>query len=135
MTPQEIQDLLTQTNNAIIAVNRPSGGPQVTPVWYLWEGENFYFFIRKNSAKHNNIERNPSISLIVESGPRYVAAYGQAHIVDLASPDFATIAVQLPSKYLPPEAAEQRTKHIQDASLQALLVKIHPEKVVAIDVR
>jgi PPOX class probable F420-dependent enzyme len=134
MTPQEIQDLLTQPRNAIIAVNRPAGGPQVTPVWYFWDGEDFYFFTLKNRAKHINIERNPTISLIVDGGPRYVAAYGEARIVDPAAFDVATLAIQLTSKYLPPEAAEQRAKRMHDANIQAILFKLHPEKVVAIDV-
>jgi hypothetical protein len=76
-----------------------------------------------------------TISLIVDGGPRYVAAYGQAHIVDSTSPDFANLLIQVPSKYLPPEKAEQHTKRMRDdTNLQAILFKLHPEKVVAIDI-
>lgn len=61
---QELQELLAQCNDAIIAINRAGKGPHVTPIWYLWDGEAFYFSITNNSAKYSNIKRNPAISLV-----------------------------------------------------------------------
>src|SRR5689334_837371 len=94
MIPQELQDLLAQRNNAIVAVNRRSGGPHVTPVWYVWDGEDFYFSITTDRAKYSNIKRDPSISLIVDEGPGYVAAYGEAEFLDLSHPYVPALAEQ-----------------------------------------
>ncbi|HEV8193209.1 MAG TPA: pyridoxamine 5'-phosphate oxidase family protein, partial [Ktedonobacterales bacterium] len=41
--------------NAILAVNRPQGGPQLTPVWYVWDGEALWFSIRTTSAKYRHM--------------------------------------------------------------------------------
>jgi PPOX class probable F420-dependent enzyme len=128
MIPQEMQDLLTQRNNAIIAVNRPTGGPQVTPVWYLWDGEAFYFSTTKDRAKYAHIKRNPAISLIVDGGPRYIAAYGQAEIIEQITPDLADLAVQMAAKYVPPEGVEQLVKLAQEPG--RVVIKLRPEKVV-----
>jgi PPOX class probable F420-dependent enzyme len=127
MIPQEVQDLLKERNHAVIAINRPSGGPQVTPVWYLWDGEAFYFSTKKDSAKYRNMKRNPSISLIVDEshGLRYVAAYGKAHIIDHDDPDFAHLASRTISKYAPSERVEQLV-----LESNRVMIKLQPEKVV-----
>jgi len=41
MIPQDMNDLLALRNNAIVAINRPSAGPHLTLVWYLWDGDAF----------------------------------------------------------------------------------------------
>jgi PPOX class probable F420-dependent enzyme len=128
MIPQEMQDLLAQRNNAIVAVNRRSGAPHVTPVWYLWDGEVFYFSTTKDRAKYTNIKRDPSISLVVDGGSRYIAAYGQAEIVDHTYPNFVDMAVQMASKYVPPERMEQLVKLAQ--APDRVVIKLRPEKVV-----
>ena len=126
MIPEELQELLTKTNSAIVAVNRPSGGPQVTPVWYLWDGEAFYFSTTTDRAKFSNIKRDPAISLIVDEGSKYVAVYGQAQIIES---DFADIAERLITKYVAPEQQHQWVKITQAPG--RIIVKLKPEKVVA----
>jgi PPOX class probable F420-dependent enzyme len=128
MVPQELQDLLKQRNNAIIAVNRRSGGPQVTPVWYVWDGEDFYFSITTDRAKYSNIKRDPSISLIIDDGPSYVAAYGEAEFFDLNHPYVPALAEQLISKYVDGEQREQFLKLVKEPN--RVIIKLHPEKVV-----
>lgn len=128
MIPEEMQDLLAQRNNAIVAVNRRSGGPQVTPVWYVWDGEAFYLSTTKSSAKYTHIKRNPAISLIVDGGHRYVAAYGRAEMVDAITGNFGDLARQMAAKYVPPERVEQLMKIAQEPD--RVVIKLRPEKVV-----
>jgi PPOX class probable F420-dependent enzyme len=128
MVPQELQDLLKQRNNAILAVNRRSGAPHVTPVWYLWDGEDFYVSITTDRAKYANIQRDPSISLIVDEGPGYVAAYGEAEILDQTHPSVPALAEQLISKYIADEQREQFLKVVKEQN--RVIIKLHPEKVV-----
>src|SRR5690242_15598774 len=106
MIPQEMQDLLTQRNTAIIAINRRSVSPQMSPVWYLWDGEAFYFRIARGTAKYANIKRNPSISLMINdiAGFRYITVYGQA---DMSETDSADIADRIARRYYAPEVAKQ----------------------------
>jgi PPOX class probable F420-dependent enzyme len=135
MIPQEMQDLL-QHKNAILAVNRPSGGPQVTPIWFIWDGEAFYFSTTKDRAKYTHIQRDPSISLIVDGGPRYIAAYGKAEIIDPHEPGLSGLIEQMVAKYVPPEQkeqAEQLRRRVQEPN--RVIVKLRPEKVVARDER
>ncbi len=43
MTSEELQAILSKPNNAIVGANRPSGGPQLTSIWYFWDGTSFFF--------------------------------------------------------------------------------------------
>lgn len=129
MIPQDVCDLLALRNNAIVAINRPSDSPQLTPVWYLWDGDAFYFRIAKSTAKYRHLKRNPSISLIVNdnAGFRYLTAYGQAQILE---DNPVNVATQIVKKYYAPALAPQKLP--QDQEPDVVTIKLRPEKVVAV---
>lgn len=129
MIPQDVADLLTSRNNAIVALNRAAGGPQLSPVWYVWDGDAFYFRIAKNTAKYRNIRRNTSISLMIydATGFRYLVAYGDAQILEHNPRD---VAVQIVQKYYAPSLALQRMPEEHEPDV--VTIKMCPEKVVAV---
>ena len=51
MITEEQAALLAQPNTAIIGVNRAKGGPQLTVVWYVWNGKDFSFSITCGSCQ------------------------------------------------------------------------------------
>ena len=66
--PEQYHDLLNSQALAHLATLMPDGSPQVTPVWFDYDGEH----IRINSAvgrqKDRNIRRNPHVAVsIVEA--------------------------------------------------------------------
>jgi PPOX class probable F420-dependent enzyme len=128
MTEQEVHTLLSQANNAIVGVNRAEGGPQLTPVWYAWDGTSFVFSTTKERAKYWNIKRDPNISLIVDDlqTHQYVVAYGRAEIIEQNIVEGTRLAIQ---KYVPANQLEQRVKAITDDPARVLVV-LHPEKFV-----
>jgi PPOX class probable F420-dependent enzyme len=129
MIPQDMCDLLTQRNNAIVGIDRPSGGPHLSPVWYLWDGDSFYFRIAKSTAKYRHLKRNTSISLLVNdhTGFRYLTVYGQAHIMEVNPAD---VAAQMVKKYYAPALAPERMPQGQEPDV--VTIKLRPEKVVAV---
>ena len=44
----------------------PAGQPQSTPVWFLWDGEEFLIYGSKSGPKTPNIQANPHVSLHLE---------------------------------------------------------------------
>jgi PPOX class probable F420-dependent enzyme len=129
MTEQEMHALLSQANNAIVAVNRAVGGPQLTPVWYAWNGTDFLFCTTKDRAKYGNIKRHPDISLIVDDlqTHKYVVAYGRAEIIEQNVGEGARPIIQ---KYIPADQLEQSLKAINDDPARVLVI-LHPEKIVS----
>ena len=65
MDPHALQAFLAQPHEAIIATNRVGKGSQLSPVWFVWDGESFLFGTQIASVKYANIVRDPTISVIV----------------------------------------------------------------------
>jgi len=128
MTIEELQALLSKTNNAIIGVNRTQGGPQLTPVWFAWDGTSFFFTTTKDRVKYINLQRDPSISLIVDDVEthKYVVAYGRAEIIEQ---DVAELARPIIEKYTSPERAEQMVQMVRNDPERVLEV-LRPEKML-----
>nr|BBH87900.1 hypothetical protein KTC_26510 [Thermosporothrix sp. COM3] len=122
---EQFQKLLSQPNNAIVAVNRAEGGPQITPIWYVWDGESFYFSTTKDRAKYRLIQHDPAISLLVEDGPTYIAAYGKAEVLE-DNPE--AIARKILEKYVPADKVEEYLPMTQAPG--RIIVKLHPDKFV-----
>ena len=128
MTSQEIQTLLSKSNNAIVGVNRADGGPQLTPVWYAWDGTSFIFSTTKERAKYFNLKRDSSISLIVDdiATHKYVAAYGRAEVIEH---NISELTRPILEKYVPADQLEQSVKMLGNDPTRVLVV-LHPEKMV-----
>ena len=128
MITEQQAALLAQPNTAIIGVNRSNGAPQLTVVWYAWDGKDFFFSTLKDRAKYKNIKRNPAISLIVDDSINHISvtAYGQAEIIEH---NIAELTRPIIEKYVP-EA--QREKALQDIvnDPKRVLVVLHPEKII-----
>ncbi|MDQ2717440.1 MAG: TIGR03618 family F420-dependent PPOX class oxidoreductase [Chloroflexota bacterium] len=129
MTSEEMQTLLSKANHAIVGVNRARGGPQLTPVWYAWDGTAFFFTTTKDRAKYLNLKRDSSISLIVDDllSRKYVVAYGRAEIIEQNVGELARPIIQ---KYLPADQVEKMVQGVANDPGRVLVV-LHPEKVVA----
>ena len=128
MTHEEMKTLLSKPNDAIVGVNRARGGPQLTPVWFAWDGKAFYFTTTRDRAKFPNIKRDPHISIIVNDAAmhKYVVAYGRAKIVEQ---DFADLLRPIIKKHVPADQVEQRVAMIT-GDPQRVIIVLHPDKIV-----
>ena len=128
MVSEKQTALLTQPNTAIIGVNRANGAPQLTVVWYAWDGKDFYFSTLKDRAKYKNIKRNPAISLIVDDSVNHVSVtvYGRAEIIEHDSAELTRLIVE---KYMPEAQREEAFQEIASDPNRVLIV-LHPEKII-----
>lgn len=128
MISEEMQTLLSKSNNAIVGVNRTVGGPQLTPVWYAWDGTSFLFSTTKDRAKYLNLKRDPSISLIVDDleTHNYIVAYGRAEIIEQ---NVGELTRPIIAKYASADKFEQMIKMIENDPGRVLVV-LHPEKIL-----
>ena len=128
MISEEMQTLLSKSNNAIVGVNRTVGGPQLTPVWYAWDGTSFLFSTTKDRAKYLNLKRDPSISLIVDDleTHNYVVAYGRAEIIEQ---NVGELTRPIIAKYASADRFEQMMRMIENDPGRVLVV-LHPDKIL-----
>jgi len=78
--PEEFKDLFGKVAYANIATVMPDGTPQVTPVWFDYDGN----YLRVNSAKgrvkDKNMRRNKNVALSIQdpdNAYRYLAVRGK----------------------------------------------------------
>jgi PPOX class probable F420-dependent enzyme len=97
---QAAQARLTEEPIAWLTTVNPAGQPQSTPIWFLWNGEEFLIFGSASGPKTPNIKANPHVSLHLEgdgSGGGNVIFEGRARI-DGAAPPLSHVADYL-AKY------------------------------------
>ena len=61
-----------------------TSGPNMSPLWYLWTGGEFWISTLTWTAKVKNLRRDPRMSVCIDDpvGGEYVTAYGRAEIVE-----------------------------------------------------
>lgn len=77
-----VDSFLAEKRNATMATIREDGTSQLTPVWFLWDGEQFFISITSERAKYKNLVRDTRMSLCIDdvTGFGYVTAEGKAEI-------------------------------------------------------
>lgn len=79
------QTFVLEHRFAVLATLRKNGGPQSTPVYYIYKDGKFYVSSTKDRIKTINIRRDSRVNLCIlhESFPfRYVQVQGQARVTD-----------------------------------------------------
>jgi PPOX class probable F420-dependent enzyme len=117
--------------NAILAVNRPEGGPHLTPVWFIWDGEAFWLSIRIHSAKFRYMRRDQDISVLVDepASARYVLTYGRAEFLDENLRAHPILRSMLEKYNVSKEEMEEGLDELSRP--ERVLVRLRPEKTLA----
>ena len=78
-----VEQFLAEQSNLILATNRRDGGPQLSPVWFVWRDGAFFISTITTTAKWLNLVRDQRCSAIVDNpGGQYVYASGRAELDD-----------------------------------------------------
>jgi len=128
-SPERQAEFLRSMPNAILATNRRSGAPQLTPNWYRWTGSTFHISTPAWTVKVKNIRRDPRVSLCIDdpiSGD-YVAVYGRATVIDLPAAREPTI--ELIRKYRAEPDVMPHWERI-NADNDRVIIEIEPERIL-----
>ncbi len=83
MTPEERKAFLSEHRLAIVGAERKDAPPQLSPVYYLMDGDDLLISTTATRAKAKVIRRNAPVSICVlgEQPPfPYLTVYGRGHI-------------------------------------------------------
>ena len=64
--PEKYQDLLNKKAFAQLATIMPDGTPQVSPVWFEYDGKNILINSAKGRVKDRNMRRDPRVGLDIQ---------------------------------------------------------------------
>jgi PPOX class probable F420-dependent enzyme len=68
--PESFHDLLRSPAVAFVSTLGRSGGPQVTPLWFLWDGERVRISLVEGRQKLRNLRRDPRIAVAIADPAR-----------------------------------------------------------------
>lgn len=71
MTVDEIEAFLGEQRNIIVCALRKDGRPQMSPTWFVWDGNRFIVSMTKNTHKYRNITRDPRVQLLIDDALAY----------------------------------------------------------------
>jgi PPOX class probable F420-dependent enzyme len=98
-TTPEIDAILAKPLHAVAGFNRPGHSPQLSVVWFDWDGTTFRFSTLRSRLKYRLFTRDPHMSLLIndQATLQYVAAVGEAREED----GHAELSKRLFARYLP----------------------------------
>jgi len=83
--PEAYLDLLDGPNTAVLATLLADGSPQVSPIWFIRQGQEIHLSARKGRHKHRHVEANPRVSLTIVDPTnvhRYIELRSVAEVKD-----------------------------------------------------
>lgn len=111
MTSTEIEQFLLASRHAIVGTNPTDGAPQLSPIWYLYEGGRIFFSLSPQTAKYRNLRRDPRISLCVDGchpDARAVMIYGTVELIEWGEPLERDMWWRIIRRYYDTEEAARR---------------------------
>jgi len=103
----ELRAFLGERRYAVLATHDGRDGIHLTPIWFLFEDDRFYFASSSRSRKVKNVERSAAASVVVDrrdpGRDRWVSASGPVEV--LRGDEAKAINARIRQRYLTPEAA------------------------------
>lgn len=123
--PENYRDLLRKRAFAHLATLMPDGTPQVTPVWFDYDGTHIRINSAKGRVKDGNMRRSPHVALEImdpDNPYRYLAVRGT--VTEITEKGADAHIDSLAKKYLGEEKYPYR-----NAGEMRVLYKIRPDRV------
>ena len=130
LTQEKINTFLNWKYNAILATIKQDGSPQLTPVIYRWDGEQFWVSTTKDRAKYVNMLRDPRISLCIDEAATgtTVIATGKAQLTEA---NLWNETRKIVERYQGPERGATYVQSMQDNKEPRVLIVLKPEHVIS----
>jgi PPOX class probable F420-dependent enzyme len=142
MTDEEIRRFIESKKTMTIVSNGPGGFPHPMPMWFARDPDgSIRMATYRTSQKIKNIQRDPRVTLLCESGTEYaelkgVVIYGHAELVD----DFRLAVDTLlraggRGEGLPKdaEAAQKLMEAMRKNAEKRYVIRVKPERVISWD--
>jgi len=142
MTEDEVSAFLTEKKTINLVSNGVGGFPHPMPMWFARDADGtIRMATYRTSQKILNIQRDPRVSLLCESGVEYaelkgVIISGNAELID----DFMLVCDTLmhaggSSEGLPDdeEAAKQVAESMRKTAEKRYVIQVKPERIVSWD--
>lgn len=137
LTEAEIDAFLARPLIARLATLGPDG-PQVTPVWYEWDGTHLQMVIGRRSRKFRNLSADARIAVTVDEtlgGLRFKAVImeGEAELIDTPQDWARSVAERIYTRYLGPESVRLPIPQAMLNHDEHVVIRLRPQRVITWD--
>lgn len=141
MTEAEIRDFLRAHKTIILNSIGPDGVPHPMPMWFVADDDLVISMATfRGTQKIVNLQRDPRVSLLVESGREYsvlkgVVIYGTAELSEDTDAIIATLvaASQKETTKTDVEASTAMKEGMRKSASKRILIRVKPDRVVSWD--
>jgi len=136
MTPEERRKFLNENRYCVVAYNRKSGPPAMSPVYYVMDGDDLLISTQAGRMKGKVFakEREVSVCVLAEDHPSapYITIYGKAKTETEGAVDLMMrVGAVMTGNEIPEAARPALEKRAEDENRVVLRVK--PERYVGRD--
>ena len=141
MTDDEVHAFLSDARTAILCTVGPDGVPDPVPMWFVLRDGEMWLRTYAKSQKVVNLQRDPRVSLLIETGERYAELRGVQLTGRLdVSHDEATICevfADLMIKYegMDPAHRAAAIEGYRPKAAQMVAMRLIPERTISWDHR
>ncbi|HEX2822643.1 MAG TPA: pyridoxamine 5'-phosphate oxidase family protein [Streptosporangiaceae bacterium] len=75
MNAEELNSFLGEQRSCRLAT-LGSGGPHVSPVWFVWDGTALWIYSLTRSQRWTDISRDPRVAAVIDAGHEYAELRG-----------------------------------------------------------
>ena len=124
----KMRDFLEKPRFAVLATTMPDGRIQQTVMWYEMRGDTIVMNTKVGRVKHQNVHREPRVSVCFEDGYRYLTIEGRVRETiddqEIAQADILGLA----KRYHPYRPAEENA-YFKREQRETMVIAI--DKVIA----
>jgi hypothetical protein len=96
-----------EVNVAVLATVDGKGRPHATPIWYMLDGDEIVLSVGDGGQKHRNLERNPEVTLVIDSRKVPYYAIMVAGRMEIGPPPNDEERLALATRYLGEEVGKR----------------------------
>ena len=125
--PEHNRDLLQSSALAYLATIGPTGEPQVSAVWFTWDGSHLLFALNKGRQKYRNLVRDPRVAIaIADPDNPYRALEIRGTVARIEADSDYRFIDAASQKYLKRDASPEERGAAEDR----VVIYVEPERVI-----
>jgi PPOX class probable F420-dependent enzyme len=129
MTDVQLRDFPSQPLIADIVTLKKDGSPQITPVWYDFDGTYFYASTTTDRAKSRHIKRDNRIAVSVRNKDAHKVVIFDATADILDDKDHVAVR-RIAARYMPPDQVDG---FVSTLEANRVVVRVKPIRSISWD--
>jgi PPOX class probable F420-dependent enzyme len=127
--PPAAEKYLAERSNMVLATIRTDGRPQLSPVWFIWQDNEFLISTTISTAKWKNLLRDPRCTGLVDAPDgRYISVSGVVEMWTENVPHEVT--TEIVRKYKLGDEFEPYMETVKNDRPERGIIRLKPENIV-----